>query len=172
MPLTPSGFWQSLELHRAMGLVLKDSGGIAALSSDGDGKLVCQDELSIKPEFCFPGLGRKPDISPKCLTNRLELRLEAALALGQLQLLGKVSKISKVVFNEVSSPGGQLRESHGGGDASWDGIRELLGAPAGLDEVQEPEASPLTKLLVWADNQDSTSAVETSFCRKNGKCNI
>lgn len=97
--------------------------------------------------------------------------MEAALALGQLQLLGKVSKISKVIFNEMSSLGVQLRESHGGGDASWDGIRELLGAPAGLDEVPEPEASPLTKLLVWTDNQGSASAVETLFCRKNGKCN-
>lgn len=63
----------------------------------------------------------------------------------------------------------QLRESRGGGDASWDGTGELLGAPAGLDEVQEPEGSPLNKLLVWADNQDSMCAVETSFCRKSGK---
>lgn len=76
-----------------------------------------------------------------------------------------------MVFNELSFPGAQLKESLGGGDLSWDGIRELLGAPAGLDEVQEPEASPLTELLVWADtlvwwNPDSTSAVEASFCRR------
>lgn len=115
-----------------------------------------QDELSVKPEFCFPGLGRKPDISRKCLTNPLELRSEAALALGRLQLLGKVSKISKAVlrwFLMRSFPGAQLKESHGGGVPSWDGIQELLDAPAGLDEVQEPEASPLTELLVWADTR-------------------
>lgn len=80
--------------------------------------------------------------------------------MGQLQLLGKVSEISQVVFNEMSFPGVQLRESRGGGDPTWDGIRELLDAPAGLEEVQEPEASPLTKVSVWADNQGSMSAVE------------
>lgn len=38
MPLPLLGLWQSLESHGAMGLVLKDSDGIAALSSEGDGK--------------------------------------------------------------------------------------------------------------------------------------
>lgn len=36
--LTPWGFWQGLALHSALGLVLKDSGGIAARGNEGDGK--------------------------------------------------------------------------------------------------------------------------------------
>lgn len=64
-----------------------------------------------------------------------------------------------------SFPGAQLKESHGGGDPSWDGIQELLGAPAGLDEVQEPEAS-LNRAFSLGRHQDSTSAVEASFCRR------
>lgn len=48
----------------------------------------------------------------------------------------------------MSFPGVRLRESHGGGDPSWYVMRELLGVPTDLEEAQEPEASPLTKLSV------------------------
>lgn len=37
VPLALLGLWQGLESHSATGVVLKDSGGIAALGSEGDG---------------------------------------------------------------------------------------------------------------------------------------
>lgn len=40
-----------------------------------------------------------------------------------------------------------------------------------VNQVQEPEASPLTKLLIWVDTEIPCTGVENSFYKRSGNSN-